>query len=75
MTVGRGILTQQPLRLVQPTFDSDVPTERAPEKSANAAKLAAEAMNQDPPHWDSESPTGVVTDKPLLPRPPRAPTL
>jgi len=74
-TVGDGILTQHSPHLVEPTQDSEVPTDRAPEKSADAAKIAAQALDQEPPHWDSEAPTGVVTDRPLLPRPPRAPTL
>jgi len=73
--VRDGILTQHSPRLVEPTPDSEVPTDRAPEKSADAAKIAAQALDQEPPHWDSEAPTGVVTDRPLLPRPPRAPTL
>lgn len=55
--------------------DSELPTDRAPEQSARAARAAAAAA-AEPDLWcDSEAPTGVAVERPLLPRPPRAPQL
>lgn len=56
-------------------IDSEVPTDRAPEKSARAARAAAAALADAEPWCDSEAPTGVAVERPLLPRPPRAPQL
>jgi hypothetical protein len=55
-------------------LDSELPTDRAPEQSAACA--AAAAALTEPEAWcDSEAPTGVAVERPLLPRPPRAPQL
>lgn len=56
--------------------DSELPTDRAPEQSARAARAAAAAALAEQQPWcDSEAPTGVAVERPLLPRPPRAPQL
>jgi hypothetical protein len=55
--------------------DSELPTDRAPEDAARSARAAAAALSE-PDEWcDSEAPTGVAVERPLLPRPPRAPQL
>jgi len=58
-------------------LDSEIPTERAPERAAEAARLAAQRMRPaaavEEIWCDSEAPTGVATERPLLPRPPRNP--
>ncbi len=58
---------------------SDIPTERAPEKSAEAARLAAAALGKiavvEEPWFDSEAPTNVATERPLFPRPPSVPRI
>ncbi len=55
-------------------FGSDIPTERAPEKAAEAARLAVRALKASEEVWfDSEAPTGVATERPILPRPPSLP--
>lgn len=63
--------THEQLELI---FGSEFPTERAPERAANAAKAAA-AMAEEDPWCDSEAPTGVAAERPILPRPPRAPSV
>jgi hypothetical protein len=57
--------------------DSELPTDRAPEQSARAARAAAAAaaLAEQEVWCDSEAPTGVAVERPLLPRPPRAPQL
>jgi hypothetical protein len=65
---------------LKPTFGSEVPTEPAPERSALAARIAAKALSQptlaDEEVWcDSEAPTGVAAERPILPRPPRSPSV
>lgn len=53
-----------------------MPTDRAPEQAAEAARIAAKKSTQaavDEIWCDSEAPTGVATERPLLPRPPRSP--
>ena len=62
--------THEPLQLV---FGSEFPTERAPERAASAAKAAAQALADEERWCDSEAPTGVATERPILPRPPRTP--
>jgi hypothetical protein len=53
--------------------ESEVPTDRAPQHAALAAR-SADTLEQEA--WcDSEAPTGVAVERPLLPRPPRAPQL
>jgi hypothetical protein len=58
-------------------LSSEIPTERAPEQSAEAARIAAKRLSPAAAAeeiWcDSEAPTGVATERPLLPRPPRNP--
>ena len=66
---------------LQLTFGSEFPTERAPERAASAAKAAVQALAAvralaDEGRWcDSEAPTGVATERPILPRPPRTPSV
>ena len=57
------------------TFDSELPTDRAPEQAARSARAAAAALVDGEVWCDSEAPTGVAVERPLLPRPPRAPQL
>ncbi len=61
----------------QLAFDSELPTDRAPEQAALSARAAAAAAALlAAEEWcDSEAPTGVAVERPLLPRPPRAPQL
>jgi hypothetical protein len=59
----------------QLTFDSELPTDRAPEQAALSARAAANALLDNEVWCDSEAPTGVAVERPLLPRPPRAPQL
>jgi hypothetical protein len=54
-------------------FDSEFPTARAPESAALAARLADKAWVEADGWFDSEAPTGVAAERPVLPRPPRAP--
>jgi hypothetical protein len=68
-------VTIQPHPKLELNIGSEIPTERAPEEAALAARVAAKALAEDENEWDSEAPTAVVTDRPLLPRPPRAPQL
>lgn len=65
------------LEQLQLIFGSEFPTERAPERAALAARadVAARAEAEEPPWFDSEAPTGVAAERPLLPRPPRSPQL
>jgi hypothetical protein len=57
-------------------LDSELPTDRAPEQAALSARAAAAAALADAEVWcDSEAPTGVAAERPVLPRPPRAPQL
>jgi len=66
-------------------FGSEFPTERAPERAAAAARKAAVTRDEDVESaieelagedWiDSEAPTGVAAERPLLPRSPRSPSL
>jgi len=64
--------TQEQLELI---FGSEFPTERAPERAANAARAAALAMADEDRWCDSEAPTGVAAERPILPRPPRTPSV
>ena len=60
----------------RPAWDSEQPTDRAPEEAAEAARLAVQrlaAVAKEEIWCDSEAPTGVATERPLLPRPPRNP--
>jgi hypothetical protein len=60
---------------------SEIPTERAPEQAASAARIAAarlaavasEAAPVEEVWCDSEAPTGVAAERPILPRSPRVP--
>jgi hypothetical protein len=54
-------------------FDSEFPTARAPQCVALAARLKAKAEIDADGWCDSEAPTGVAAERPVLPRPPRAP--
>jgi len=57
-------------------FGSEFPTERAPDRAARAARIAAQGRKEEQETWfDSEAPTGVAAERPLLPRPPRSPSL
>jgi hypothetical protein len=64
--------TNEQLELI---FGSEFPTERAPERAANAARAAALAMADEDRWCDSEAPTGVAAERPILPRPPRTPSV
>jgi hypothetical protein len=66
-------VAQQPVEQLVLIFGSEFPTERAPEQAAATARAAAKAMLEEERWCDSEAPTGVATERPLLPRPPRAP--
>jgi hypothetical protein len=60
----------------KPAWGSEVPTERAPEEAAEAARTAAQrlaAVASGEIWCESEAPTGVATERPILPRPPRSP--
>ena len=67
--------------ILELSFDSESPTERAPERAASAAKAAAQALAKPPRGmtedvwFDSEAPTGVAAERPILPRPPRTPSV
>lgn len=66
-------MTRPTVEQLELIFGSEFPTERAPEQAAAAARAAALAALQEE-HWcDSEAPTGVATERPILPKPPRAP--
>lgn len=55
-------------------FGSELPTDRAPERAAEAALQAVRALKAAEESWfDSEAPTGVATERPILPRPPSLP--
>jgi len=56
-------------------FGSEFPTARAPERAARAAKAAVQALADEERWCDSEAPTGVAAERPILPRPPRAPRI
>jgi hypothetical protein len=56
-------------------LDSELPTDRAPEQAALSARTVAATPVEQEPWCDSEAPTGVAVERPLLPRPPRAPQL
>jgi hypothetical protein len=68
--------TLQPVELL---FGSEFPTEPAQERAALSARIAAAALSGGPEKeeawFDSEAPTGVAAERPILPRPPRAPRL
>jgi hypothetical protein len=80
MVSGRTVRVAQNLsqnRAALPV-GSDVPTEPAPVTPYKPREPKAREVtigDQEEPEFDSEAPTGVVTDRPLLPRPPRSPTL
>jgi hypothetical protein len=75
----------KPLERLELVFGSEFPTERAPERAAAAARKAALTLDDEVERgleelhtedWiDSEAPTGVAAERPLLPRPPRSPSL
>jgi hypothetical protein len=75
----------KPLEHLELVFGSEFPTERAPARAAAAARKAALTLDEDAEQgaedaqrerWiDSEAPTGIAAQRPLLPRPPRSPTL
>lgn len=84
----REVVSKSSLEQLELVFGSEFPTERAPERAALAARKAAlglldealdektdEADAQREPWFDSEAPTGVAAERPLLPRPPRPPNL
>jgi hypothetical protein len=62
-------------------LESEKPTERAPERSAGAAQIgaaglavvASDAAPVEEVWCDSEAPTGVAAERPILPRSPRLP--
>jgi len=81
-------VTSKALDKLELMFDSEVPTKINPAGAAIAARVAAKALADETPRerghgeresgaqeiWcDSEAPTGVAAERPLLPRPPRAP--
>jgi hypothetical protein len=67
-------VSDQATKRLELSFGSEFPTERAPEQAA-AAALAAKAALEAEVWCDSEAPTGVAAERPILPRPPRAPRL
>jgi hypothetical protein len=54
-------------------LDSELPTDRAPEQASRSARAAAATLADGEVWCDSEAPTGVAAERPVLPRPPRAP--
>ena len=61
-----------PMQKLELDLDSELPTDRAPEQAALSARAAAALADAEV--WcDSEAPTGVAAERPVLPRPPRAP--
>jgi hypothetical protein len=74
-------VSQRAIEHLELVFGSELPTERAPEKAAVAARAAVKAAAgsaarapRDEEVWcDSEAPTGVAAERPILPPPPRAP--
>jgi hypothetical protein len=81
-------VTSKALDKLELMFDSEVPTKIDPAGAAVAARVAANALAEEARRsrepgegesgaqeiWcDSEAPTGVAAERPLLPRPPRAP--
>ncbi|HVY30370.1 MAG TPA: hypothetical protein VHB79_27620 [Polyangiaceae bacterium] len=81
-------MTSKALDKLELMFDSEVPTKINPAGAAAAARAAAKALADEALRkrelderesgaqeiWcDSEAPTGVAAERPLLPRPPRAP--
>jgi hypothetical protein len=72
----KGAVTHPSTENQKPAWGSEIPTERAPEQAADAAKLVAQrlaAVAAEELWCDSEAPTGVATERPILPRPPRSP--
>jgi len=59
----------------QLALDSELPTDRAPEQAARSARATAGTLAHGDVWCDSEAPTGVAAERPILPRPPRAPQL
>ena len=57
----------------EPAFDSEFPTEPHAERAAQTARAIAATLAEEDVWCDSEAPTGVAAERPLLPRPPRAP--
>lgn len=72
-----GSVSKSPFEQLDLVFGSEFPTEPAPERAALAARIAAlQSKKEEPETWfDSEAPTGVAAERPLLPRPPRSPSL
>lgn len=64
-----------PTDKLQLDFGSDIPTARAPDDAAITARALAPTLVEQDVWCDSEAPTGVAVERPLLPRPPRSPTL
>jgi hypothetical protein len=60
-------------QLVEPAFNSEFPTEPHAEHAAQAARAIAATLAEDDVWCDSEAPTGVAAERPLLPRPARTP--
>jgi hypothetical protein len=54
-------------------LDSELPTDPAPEQATLSARAAAATLADRDAWCDSEAPTGVAAERPVLPRPPRAP--
>jgi hypothetical protein len=61
-----------PMQKLELDLDSELPTDRAPEQASRSARALATLADGEV--WcDSEAPTGVAAERPVLPRPPRAP--
>jgi hypothetical protein len=67
-------VSDQAIERLELIFGSEFPTERAPARAAATARASAQAL-LDEVWCDSEAPTGVAAERPILPRPPRAPRL
>ncbi len=75
MSRSVGVVKRSSIQELELIFGSEFPTERAPEQAAAAARAAVLAASQEEVWVDSEAPTGVAVERPLLPRPPRAPSV
>ncbi len=63
----------KPLSELKLDFSSEIPTERAPEQAAKAAREAVKSLRVEETWCDSEAPTGVAAERPIFPQPPRTP--
>jgi hypothetical protein len=56
-----------PIPKLELELDSELPTDRAPERAARSARAASAALADGDVWCDSEAPTGVAAERPALP--------